>query len=175
MTTRPTSIFNDERGQTVIDYAIGVSIFLVVVGGVFLIIPTVFEPFSTGTTTETIIADNTATVVSKDLLMVDTSGDGVDVVCAAALFSGNTSLDGKCGFDAGASLEETLGVSSTTDVEMYVTGTNSASNSGVISKTVEGKEYTFHRATGSDKRNTVIATRIVSIEGELYQLVVEVW
>lgn len=165
----------ESRGQTTIDYAIGASIFMFVVGGVLLFIPTIFEPLSTSTTTNALVADQTATHITKQLLNSGETTATLDAVCTAAFFGQNTTLDDKCEFDTSSSTREMVGVSDSTDISITITNSQPVGDSSPITQEFEGNEYKLARATDTDQQNTAIATRIVSLNGDQYRLTVEVW
>lgn len=161
------------RGQTTIDYTVGIVLFISVIGGVFLLLPTIFEPFSTSATQEAIIADQIATQLTTELLQ---TGDpaSVHTVCTAAFFGGNTTLDSECSFTADDPLNTIAGLDNTTEttISIHEVG-NDPDNS--ITTTVDGVVYTLHRTTGETPDNIAVATRTVELNGDVYRLTVEVW
>jgi hypothetical protein len=166
---------SQSRGQTTIDYTIGIVLFISVIGGVFLLLPTVFEPFSTSTTAETIMADQIATQLTTELLHAEDPGT-VDAVCTAAFFSGNTSLDETCSFTADDSVTTIVGLDSTTDTSIYIHEVQEGGAAGsAATTTVDGVRYDLQRNTGETGRNTAVATRTVRLNGEIHRLSVEVW
>lgn len=165
----------DARGQTVPDYAVGASLFLVVVGGVLLYIPTIFEPLSTTTTANAIIADRTATYLTTELLNDGGTSATLDAVCTAAFFGKNTSLDSECAFDADSSTRNVLGISDTTDINIAIVDAKDVVADSAITDEIEGVEYRYTRHTDTDQQNTAVATRIVRLDGTSYRLIVEVW
>lgn len=169
---RIDNLFESTRGQTVIDYAIAASLFLFVVGAVLLFIPTIYEPLSTSTTSEAIVADKTATYISKELIASSESPATINTICTAAFFGSNTSLDDDCEFTADDSTRDILGVSDSFDVSVYITNTGSET---VTTKTVDNTEYILKRETATTEQNTAVATRIVNLNDEPHRLTVEVW
>lgn len=163
------------RGQTTLDYAIGASIFLFVVGGTFLFIPTIFDPLSTSTTTNALVADQTATHLTTQLLNNGETTATLDAVCTAAFFGQNAALDDECAFDTTSSTRDIVGVSESTDMSISITNTQPTGAPSPVVQEFEGNTYELNRATDTDSRNIAIATRIVSLNGERYQLTVEVW
>lgn len=161
------------RGQTTIDYTIGIVLFLSVMGGVFLLLPTVFEPFSTSTTAETIVADQIATQLTTELLQAEDPA-AIDAVCTAAFFGQNTSLDSECSFTADDSLEDITGLDSTTDTTISIHETGESPDDSATT-TVDGVTYDLLRETSDTTENTAVASRTVELNGDAYQLTVEVW
>jgi hypothetical protein len=102
---------SDERGQSVYDYAIGVSLFLVVVFGVFAFLPTAFDSVEAGTASG---ADEVAAERTADYLVetafTNASAERLDrrprVSCVVALYEDGTA----CGFGAGTPLAVDAGL-----------------------------------------------------------------
>ncbi|SNZ13369.1 hypothetical protein SAMN06269185_2141 [Natronoarchaeum philippinense] len=108
---RMDELGGDERGQTVQDFAVGISIFLLVVGAVFLLYPSLFTPY------EQAIADESPDSQADRIAMLvadNVSGDEAT----------NELTDEEMSYwlDADAdALREAVGVSSSTHVNMTVT------------------------------------------------------
>lgn len=174
----PETLFvRDSRGQSVPDFAIGASIFLLVVGGALVYLPTIFEPLSNTVTANAILADRTATYLVRDLLTTGGGGPTLNAVCTAAFFSGDTSLDDSCSFTADAETRELLGIADDTDINIVITDAENVKPEPAITDEVNGVEYEYSRRTntGTQETDTAVATRTVRIDGQLYKLIVEVW
>ena len=65
-----------DRGQTTLDFAIGMGVFLFTVVFVVVQAPTLFDPFAGGTGTTLIVADRASTTLSADLLAALPSAPG---------------------------------------------------------------------------------------------------
>lgn len=77
-----------ERGQTVLDFAVGVSVFLLVVAFVLTFIPGMVQPFQESTQQETAASDRLADQLASDLLAKNVSTPYVlDRGCVAAFFA----------------------------------------------------------------------------------------
>lgn len=77
----------DARGQTTIDFGIGVSLFLMTIVFIFLFIPSMFTPFVSDQSA-TITADRTADALATDLFMSGDDGQyTLDGGCTVAFFS----------------------------------------------------------------------------------------
>lgn len=168
------SVVSDSRGQTTLDFTIAMVLFIGVIGGVFLLLPTVFDPLTTSTTAKTIVADQIATQVSTDLL-TSTDSSSVTAVCTAAFFGTDTTLDDECAFTADDSLDNLVGINDRTNTHIYMQRTGLRESNTPASITVHGTEYTLERPEPTRKENTAIAKRIVAVQGETYVLTVEVW
>jgi hypothetical protein len=76
------------RGQTTLDFAVGVSIFLVVVAFVVAFVPTMLQPFEGSAQEETAAADRIADDLSTDVLVADVADPHVlDRGCVVAFFA----------------------------------------------------------------------------------------
>jgi hypothetical protein len=106
------------RGQTTIDFAVGMGIFLLALAFVFVFVPGMLEPFSGGTQSETPGANRVA-----DDLVTRTLGDAsqpyvLDRKCTLELFNGSS---GGCRFDDGT-MPERVGVKERTRVNVTIRG-----------------------------------------------------
>lgn len=165
---------SEKRGQTTIDFTVGIVLFISVMGGVFLLLPTVFEPFSTSTTAESIVADQIATQLTTELLQ-GSDPASLNAVCTAAFFGQNASLDSECPFTADDSLKTITGLDSTTDTAISIHDTGESPDDSATT-TVDGVTYELNRDTrDTGKENIAVATRTVELNGDTYRLTVEVW
>ena len=81
----------DQRAQSVFDFSIGVSLFLVVVLGVLAFIPTAFGSFTADTgggAGDGIAADKAATYLTESALAGDTTPPRLDSDCTILFFTG---------------------------------------------------------------------------------------
>jgi len=77
-----------ERGQTVLDFAIGVSVFLVIVAFVLTFVPGMVQPFESSTQEQTAASDRLASQLATDMLVTDvTEPYLLDRGCAATFFA----------------------------------------------------------------------------------------
>jgi hypothetical protein len=65
------------RGQTGIDFLVGATVFLIAVGFVFAFVPSMFAPFFTGGTGDTLTADRAATQLAEKELVEDPSSPAI--------------------------------------------------------------------------------------------------
>ena len=167
-----------DRGQTVLDFAIGAGVLLITVGVVFTFVPSIFEPFTSAGTSTPMGADRAATHLATKLLAADSASPGVlDAACTAAFFAadGGLSTDADCGFDANDDVNALAGVDDR-DLQVAVLEPEAAPRSGTpVERTVENSTYTLSRETDGTQRNVAVASRMVSIDGDRYRLVVKVW
>ena len=64
---------DDGRGQTTLDFALGVTIFLLTIVFVFSFVPGMLEPFTASTQEETAASDRLADQLAKEMLVADPS------------------------------------------------------------------------------------------------------
>lgn len=167
-----------DRGQTVIDFAVGAGVFLLTVGVVFAFIPTIFEPFSNAVGGSTLVADRTADHLAGSLLAADPASPSVlSTACAAAFFGANDTLatDANCGFTADEPTTALLGVGDR-DVNVTVRQLRDSPSTGPpVERSVDGAGYLLTRGTTGSQTDVSVASRVVSLGGEQYRLVVKVW
>ena len=167
-----------DRGQTVLDFAIGAGVLLITVGVVFTFVPSIFEPFTSAGSSAPIGADRVATHLTTQLLAADAATpSALDAACTAAFFAGDGGLsdEADCGFDADDPVEELVGVDER-DIQVAVLDLEDPPRGGTpIERSVEDTTYTLSRESGGTPTNVAVASRIVSIDGDSYRLVVKVW
>lgn len=95
-----------ERGQTTLDFAVGVSIFLAVLLFIFLFIPGILSPFTASAQDETVISNRVADQLASGTLGSPAEPYVLDSYCTVAFFENNS---GNCRF-SGDSLEAQLGL-----------------------------------------------------------------
>lgn len=129
--TRRSMVGCDQRGQSVFDYAVGVSVFLVVVFGVLVFVPTAFGSFGGGDpggAGDGVAADRAVDHLAGTILDAEGGDSGLDTGCTVLFFDGNTGhpdVDepkSDCELDSPRSgtLEERLGLSSTTSANVTI-------------------------------------------------------
>lgn len=80
----------DARGQTLHDFAIGMTVFLLVLGYVLAFVPGLFSPFSPETDSTAIRVDRTADFLTGDLLAADRAEGPLNETCTAYFFNGSS-------------------------------------------------------------------------------------
>jgi len=166
---------DDERAQTVLDYAIGVGIFFVALTFVLATIPGMFSPFvGTG---DTQVADRVATATATGALGVPDQPYVLDRNCTVGFFqqlndsTGDPEwLDpGDCRFDTTA----------TTPVEMFAL--DSGQSAQIRIENADQAVATLDGVTleaGNDppgSTSVTTARRTVGIDGTTYWLEVRAW
>ncbi len=160
-----------DRGQTVLDYGIAVSIFVIALVFVLGTIPGMFAPF-TGNSGGAQTADRVAKSLSADVLGAPLRPYVLNATCTVGFFdqlNGGPSAADSCRFDTNATdLPSVLALDSTTGIRVEITNLD-----GTVA-TIDG---TSLEAGGTlPKRSTVTsARRTVGIDGQTYTLEVHVW
>ncbi|WP_244605231.1 DUF7287 family protein [Halorussus halobius] len=153
-TDRPTP----ERGQTTIDFALGVSVFLLSVAFAFAMLPSVFVPFNAPVDDDlTTRADRTAATLLADL---STGGNALDPDRTADRFDATNRTQ--------SALRSSLGLPATTRVNVTVTD----AETGAVAS-AGGRRLRAGAAVGDHP--TAAASRIVAIAGDPYRLQVYLW
>ncbi|WP_338741746.1 DUF7287 family protein [Haloplanus salilacus] len=161
------------RGQTTLDFAVGVSLFLGVVAFAFAFAPTMFAPFGSDTGVNSVIADRSADRLAADAL-VDSPDDPavLDGSCTRSFFDGSVPAD--CRYTT-TDLGDTLGLDSTTQVNVTIRNA-----SGI--RSLGGTRLAAGDPT-TTTADVVVARRVVLLPGsddtafdrERNQLLVRVW
>ncbi|GGN96754.1 DUF7287 family protein [Haloarcula pellucida] len=177
------------RGQTTLDFAIGMSLFLAVLIFVFLFIPGLLSPFTAGAQDETVTTNRVADQLTKSTLGGPDQPYTIDRFCTVEFFDGNG--PGRCVFDD-ESLSEQLGLDANRQhVNVTIRGnvTKQPSEREEILCWDVSDERLLEQSdcVGSDIRlargdtppstndETVTALRVVSLNLEDVTLYVEMW
>jgi len=155
-------------------------VFIIAVGVVFAFVPAIFEPFSGAASSTPVVADRAVDHLSGSLLAADPAAPGtLSPACTAAFMNATNVSGADCGFDAADSPAELLGLG---DREVNVTLRHPEDSprtgppvdaSDLDSVAVDGP--LTREARRSRPTDVTVSSRIVSIEGDQYRLVVKVW
>lgn len=181
------------RGQTTLDFAIGISIFLAVVLFTFGFIPTVLDPFDVVAEENPALVDRTADSLAHGQLGSAEQPHVLDRYCTVAFFGEDTPPD-ECNYD-GETLEDRLNLGLGQNVNVTIAGgsspdgdpalqcwTDDAGNSEPGLVDADGTECGSGDtvlAIGDDRPDdqdtTITSRRIVSLHGETVVLEVMLW
>ncbi|MFD1512234.1 DUF7287 family protein [Halomarina rubra] len=157
---------NRDRGQTTLDFAIGVSVFLLAVAFVFSFIPGMVQPFADSGQEDMTVSNRLADRLATDVL---TSGEPyiLDKSCTMSFFEEDAPADvpNYCAFEGGG-VEDVLALDLRTNVHVSLTG--DLNDDGTEESYTAGDSIP---ASGS----TTTATRRVTVDGTPTKLVVKVW
>ncbi|GAA0660727.1 hypothetical protein ACFQDG_08920 [Natronoarchaeum mannanilyticum] len=166
---------DDERAQTVQDFAVGISIFLLVVGAVFLMFPSLFTPYEQAIADEG--PDSQADRIGMLIADNVTGDEGTNELTSSEInywFAGDED-----------DLRRAVGVSSNTQVNVTLT-TIGTDREGPIALDDDDADIDADEAAvgpSPEGRDTSTAARIVTVgdndwvddPGPAYRLVVRVW
>lgn len=176
-----------ERGQTTIDFAIGISVFLVVLVFVFLFVPNLLEPFNTGTQEETVAVNRLADELSGRMLGNVSDPYIVSSACTTRFFDGRS--PGPCDFRDG-SIEDQLRLEGRQNVNVTITRleaidiTNETdvqcwdrTNRSTVNASASGCDVRLQRGESVPRGSgsSVSARRVINIEGEAVSIKVVMW
>jgi len=170
------------RGQTTLDFAIGISVFLAVIVFIFAFAPGILAPFTVTGQSDAITVDRVADQLSQDLLGSPEHPYVLDRGCTVVFFDRSaenspTFGDHDCRFED-AELHAQLGLPERTQVNVTIEG--NLTDGGTESNQLywdtderilenESNANTVKLAIGDEPRDrqaTTSATRVVRLHGE---------
>lgn len=170
---------NTARGQTVIDFAIAMGVFLVAVTFVFSFIPSLTTPFVQGNQDTSVTADRVASHLAQGALGDPADPFVVDDACAEVFFDDTPSIPSGCGY-SGSTFYDRIGVDGDRqNVNVTIEQINASAsgddrfrtvclnNSGGLNHTGFGDCDTEFVVgdTATDRSSVVVARRVVTIPG----------
>lgn len=179
----------DHRGQTSIDFAIGMAVFLGVVLFVFTFVPGILQPFDLSGEEEPAVSNQIADSLTQDLLGSPEQPHVLDTYCTVSFFDGNASATSDCRYNSTDPTEQ-FDLTDTQDVRIVMSETFEEDGRTSLCWTPEdagGPELysgdctidDIELATGSDPpgngTSTVTARRVVSLHGQSVTMEVLVW
>lgn len=177
------------RGQTTLDFAIGISIFLTVLLFAFAFVPGFLQPFAGGGADDPALAGRLADKLAEGQLGTPAEPNVLDRHCTVAFFDSlGASPPGECRYE-GTSFEERISVSDRTNVNVTFEGNVTATSSGpaVLCWDQSDHDLTESGLSGCDVEliagdtppantdTTVTTRRVVSLHDEVVTLKVVVW
>ncbi|MCU4716611.1 DUF7287 family protein [Halapricum hydrolyticum] len=191
MTSDRTVSRESARGQTTLDFTIGVVIFLTVLAGVFLFVPGTLQPFEEGGQEDLVTANRVADQLAEQSLGEPTTPHVLSDDCTVAFFNTSVTPPAECGYD-GATLSERLGLGDRQFVNVTIRegGTDGSGTSEPLCW--NGSELPGERLESADdcdsntttlaigstpveSQSTVTARRVVELDGQDVFLVVVLW
>lgn len=120
---------HNSRGQTTLDFAFGMSIFIAVVLFIFLFIPGILDPFTAGVQEETVTTNRIADEVTHGLLGSTSTPKVLNRTCTVRFF--DAAPPGACNYYSGSSaLTDRVGIDDIENINITVYGNVSAGGSG---------------------------------------------
>jgi hypothetical protein len=165
------------RAQTTLDFAVGMGIFLLALAFVLSFIPTVFDPFTTGSSANLVVADRAASILARDVLAPSTAGTGtLNTGCVVAFATGNQSLANEA-CASSPDVDDHGGVLSLDGRNLNVSihaPNGTADDPAEIEWEGNTVSLTWNNS-GSVPNDLAVAVRTVRIDGHQYRLTVQVW
>jgi hypothetical protein len=179
------------RGQTTLDFTIGVTIFVVVLAGVFLFVPGTLEPFEEGGQEDIVTVNRVGDQLTEHLLATPTEPYILDEECAVTFFEDPPSSPSECEY-SGGSLQTRIGhgdfqfvnvsirgsVSGSSNVEQLCYDSANPDGSRLESGSDCGEPADTRLTVGSNPagvQSSVTARRVVELDGQEVFLVVKLW
>ncbi|ACV10916.1 conserved hypothetical protein [Halorhabdus utahensis DSM 12940] len=174
-----------DRGQTTLDFAFGVSIFLLVLAFAFTFIPGILQPFAEGTAAETVGANRAADTLAEGTLGDPATPYVLNTTCTVGFF--DTGVPSGCRY-TGSTATERLSIGSFQDVNVTLRGSTSGTDYSLLcwNGTALTEADSPNCGTG-DKRlatgdpipsvsiPTITARRVVAIDGTTAVIRVVIW
>ena len=164
------SLRSDDRSQTVLDFVIGMSVFLGVVAFTFAFVPSLLEPYAVGEGATVIVAERGAAQLAESSLVGAGSTATLSPACTRAFFDGADPGTVDCNWESNAdALHRELGVDEFRGLNVTVT------RNGTV-ETVGADAVRMRAGPAPPTGESVAAaSRIVDVDGETHRLTLRVW
>lgn len=181
------------RGQTTLDFALGISIFLAVILFVFTFVPGLLDPFALNEEEDTVLVGQVADRLSQDTLGDPTKPYILDRHCAVSFFNDSDDAPDRCRYGDG-DLHDRLNIPATKELNVTIVrnSTTGSTSADTLCWDESGEELTTVDSCnpgGADTRlsagdsptengrnpSTITARRVVSLNDEDVTLKVVVW
>lgn len=170
------------RGQTVLDFVVGMSVFLIAVGFTFAFVPSLLEPFTAGEGAKVIVAERGAAHLVETSLSAG-APSALHAGCTREFFGGDAAADACDWEHDAAALNDELGVRSVRGLNVTVTSAGTPvgidADGGVApADTVDETAGAAVLAGGPappSSASVSAGSRIVDLDGETYRLTLRVW
>lgn len=174
-----------DRGQTVLDFSIGMSVFLLVLLFIFLFLPGTISPFTEGSQEEIGLTNRIADSLAEGLLGDPTTPHILNTTCTVEFFDDNSPADCR---HSGSNLTSRLGVGNKQRVNVTMkanlTGDSEKETlcwDGSNDELVEtgsadcDTQLTIGPTPPSEYGTTVTSRRTVQLDETETTMIVEVW
>lgn len=177
---RSTTRRDGERGQTSIDFVVGIGVFLLVVGSVAGFVPDLFAPFDDDPQ-RPLVTDRAADRVVGHLTDVDGNPGVLNTSCTLAFLRQNAAV---CGFDPQNDLTEQIGIGTRYRANVSLRR-NTTAAPGLEILCTDGDEPVACSAGGpklaagppvpGNRSSVDSARRVVHVAGRDATVVIHVW
>lgn len=169
------AFWSDEQAQTLFDFVIGITLFLMVVMFTFMFVPDLIDPFQPSPEGSTVLADRGADHLTQNVLH-DRGSGGPYVLseqCVIAFFNPDSDASTTCNTDHN-DLHSIIGMEDGANVNVQI-----VDETGVdVVLDDDGTPVSLNIGDNLDEvgpRDIYSATRVVSIDGDRYELIFRVW
>ncbi|QSG09555.1 DUF7287 family protein [Halapricum desulfuricans] len=179
------------RGQTTLDFTIGVVIFLTALASVFLFVPGALQPFEEGGQEDLVTVNRVADQLAEQSLSEPTTPYVLSENCTVAFFDAGVTPSSECGY-SGTTLSERVGLTDRQFVNITVRASGDASSEtspllcwndsappGERLVPIDDCDDDATRlsagSTPVESQPTVTARRVVELDGQDVFLVVVLW
>ena len=180
------------RAQTTIDYAIGISVFLLTAVLVFAFVPGMLQPFNAGAQEETVAADRLASQLAEGMLADPAEPYLLQTDCTVEFFNETNSPPGpSCAFNQSADLSDPdgltdrVGMAPRQRINVTIQGEVGGGPAEILclngdtivnrSTCTSGNVFAAGDAPPVNSGSVVTARRAVGIEGQDATLIVRMW
>lgn len=171
---------SDGRAQTVLDFVVGMSVFLTAVGFTFAFVPSLLEPYVLGEGATVIVAERGAAQLAESSLVVEGPTATLSTACTLAFFDGTdpetAASKSDCSWAANADdLHAELGVADRRGLNLTVT------RNGTVGETGPGNVSMRAGPAPPRSESVSAASRIVALDAdadggrEAHRLTLRVW
>lgn len=171
-----------DRGQTVLDFVVGMSVFLIAVGFTFAFVPSLLEPFTAGEGAKMVVAERGAAHLTETSFSAGGGPATLSAACTRDFFNGTDPGDVDCNWDHNAEdLHAELGVVNHHGLNLSVTTRGEPigiDGDGEVDEEGEVNEDGTLLTAGNTPRpgsSVSSGSRIVDINGQTYRLTLRVW
>lgn len=176
------------RAQTTLDFAAGMSLFLVTVAFVFAFVPGLVGPFADDSGEALVAGDRVADQLGRQLLAAGPEPFVLDAVCTSAFFDLGGAPPADCRFE-GTTLHERVGLSERLALNVTVRGEDADGDgspdvlcddgNGNVDEAGDPPACATAFAAGptppSNTGSVVVARRVVSVDGRDATMLVRMW
>lgn len=171
---------NDQRGQTALDFVIGIGVFLITVAFVFGFVPGMIDPFTQDHSRQ-VVADRAADAVLDDLSAAGVDPGTLDTACTVSMFTRTGGTD--CPFDVAEPVTRQVGVDDRYGLNATLGPATDASGSTVFCTDgtdirpcgVGDTPLVVGDGPPTDRGTVVTASRTVVVDGRTAVLSVRTW
>lgn len=159
--------YRDRRGQTLFDFVVGMTLFMLVILFTVFFLPGLIDPFEPSPDASTVLADRGADHLTQDVMRATGEGPYVlDRDCTVALFDGRAT--DACNV-ASDDLSQIVGMREQSNAHAVIVD----QDGNVVQ--LDGVELSYGDDISTANSDVYSATRVVTIDGQRYEFRYRVW